>query len=124
MQVFLKSADLEPDACQKLAECSNALFAANAIEDCSAERMQALYAQYQSLLVDYSIKPYGRPDWNHSRIRVDYLSGDLYNHPVAQFVQPLLFDYDASRFSVYVYQLDSICDTITKRLQAGPSGGW
>ena len=119
VEAFLKSADLDPDPCQKLVECSNAIFTANTIADCSAERMQELYAQYRNLLMNLPVKLYDRPDWHHSRIRVGYLSGDLHNHPVAQFVRPLLLDYDARRFAVYVYQLDAVCDEITRKLQAG-----
>ena len=44
VQAFLKSVELEPRPEQRLVECSNALFAANAIAGITAERMQGLYA--------------------------------------------------------------------------------
>ena len=119
VQAFLKSAELEPDIYQKLVECSNAIFVANAIEEYSAEQMQVLYAQYRRLLTNLPVTVYGKPNWSHSRIRVGYLSADLHNHPVAQFVRPLLLEYDAVHFAVYVYQLDNTCDEITHGLQAG-----
>lgn len=119
VRAFLQAMELESKPEQKLVECSNAIFVSNAIDGITAPRMDALYAVYQGLLNGLHVRPYNKPCWNHACIRVGYLSGDLHNHPVAQFVRPLLLDYDPRQFRVYVYQLDCMCDEITQQLKRG-----
>ena len=117
---FERSVQIEPDIGRKLTELSNALFAANAIEDLSAEKMQALYAQYRHYLQKMKIKPYPAIAWQHAKIRVGYLSADLRDHAVGQFVRPFIFDYDTSAFTVFVYQLNRSSDFVTEDLRSGP----
>lgn len=119
VEAFKKSVELEPDKEQRLVECSNALFSANAIEGVTAEYMQSLYALYRRLLADLEIEPYPMADWQHKKIRVGYLSADLRDHAVAQFLWPLFCQYDASRFDVYVYSLVEQPDKVTAELQQG-----
>ena len=52
---FVRSAQLEPSTGRKLTEISNALFAANAIEDLPAAKMQALYAAYRHDLQEMAV---------------------------------------------------------------------
>ncbi|TYZ27927.1 hypothetical protein FZ041_09785 [Selenomonas caprae] len=119
VEAFKKSVELEPDKEQKLVECSNALFSANAIDGVTAEYMQSLYALYRRLLADLAIEPYPVPDWQHEKIRVGYLSADLRDHAVAQFVRPLFCQYDRERFRVYGYSLVRRPDDVTAALQQG-----
>ena len=119
LQALLKGVELETCPEQRLVECSNAIFTANAISGISAERMQDLYVRYQNLLADLKMKTYPVPQWHHSVIRVGYLSADLHEHAVAQFIWPLLCAYDPSQFSVYVYRLSAIDDAVTRGLQDG-----
>ncbi|SFH76722.1 Predicted O-linked N-acetylglucosamine transferase, SPINDLY family [Selenomonas ruminantium] len=119
VEAFKKSVELEPDKEQKLVECSNALFSANAIDGVTAEYMQSLYALYRRLLADLAIEPYPAPDWQHEKIRVGYLSADLREHAVAQFVRPLFCQYDRNRFRVYGYSLVRQPDNVTAVLQQG-----
>ena len=119
VEAFQKSAELEPDKGQKLVECSNALFSANAIDGVTAEYMQSLYALYRRLLADLEIEPYPAPDWQHEKIRVGYLSADLREHAVAQFVRPLFCQYDRNRFRVYGYSLVRRPDGVTNALRQG-----
>lgn len=129
VEAFRKSVALEPDVRKKLTECSNAIFSANAIDPVSAEYMQSLYAEYRTLLELLPVRPFPGRQWDHRKIRVGYLSADLRNHPVAQFVQPLLIGYDAEAFSVYVYALNEKQDAVTEALQVGganwrKAAGW
>lgn len=119
VEAFKKSVELEPDKEQKLVECSNALFSANAIDGVTAEYMQSLYALYRRLLADLTIEPYPAPDWQHEKIRVGYLSPDLRDHAVSQFVRPLFCQYDRNRFRVYGYSLVRRPDGVTAVLQQG-----
>ena len=119
VEAFKTSVELEPDAGQKLVECSNALFSANAIAGVTVEYMQSLYALYRNLLKKLAIKPYAVVKWNHRKLRVGYLSADLRDHAVAQFVRPLFCQYDKAAFSVYGYSLTKRPDKVTAALQQG-----
>ena len=117
---FVESAQREPLLHKKLTELSNAIFAANAIEDLSAERMQALYAAYRHELAAMHITPYPQPVWQHKKIRVGYLSADLRFHAVGQFVRPFFFAFDPFVFEVYVYQLNAAEDAVTADFRRAP----
>ena len=117
VEAFRKSMDLEPNPAQKIIECSNAIFSANAIADVTPDYMQELYALYRNLLAELKIHPYTRRICNHSRIRVGYLSADFRNHAVGQFIRPLFCHYDNSRFAVYAYSLNVVEDEVTQSLQ-------
>lgn len=119
VEAFKTSVELEPDAGQKLVECSNALFSANAIDGVTAEYMQSLYALYRNLLEKLAVKPYAAIKWNHRKLRVGYLSADLRDHAVAQFVRSLFCQYDKAAFSVYGYSLTKRPDKVTAALQQG-----
>ena len=120
VEAFLQSIALEPDPEQKLVECSNAIFAANAVSGDSCELFHKLYAKYQELLDALHVVSYPKPSWHHEKIRVGYLSADLRDHAVAQFVQPLFQQYDANRFEVYVYSLVPQPDPVTEALRQSP----
>ena len=53
------------------------------------------------------------------KLRIGYISPDFRQHAVANFVAPLLKNFDGSRFSVYAYSLGQR-DEVTKRLMASP----
>lgn len=53
------------------------------------------------------------------KLRIGYLSPDFRQHAVANFVAPLLKNFDGSRFSVYAYSTGQR-DEVTKRLMASP----
>lgn len=52
------------------------------------------------------------------RLRVGFVSGDLRQHAVAYFVEPLWREYDRSRIELYAYSTSRIEDATTQRLQA------
>ena len=119
VQAFLRSVEAEPDAGSKLVECSNAIFAANASADMTAERMQRLYSEYRELAKMLRAVPFPKADWRHDTLRIGYLSADLHNHPVAQFIRPMFLEYDRSSFEVYAYYLGKTKDSVTAKLQGG-----
>jgi len=65
-----------------------------------------------------------RPGWpQHAndrdpnrRLRIGYVSGDLRNHAVAFFLEPLLANRDSANFEVHVYSNHAQVDAVTKRL--------
>ena len=117
---FVRSAQLEPSTGRKLTEISNALFAANAIEDLPAAKMQELYAAYRHDLQEMAVQAYPKPAWHHAKIRVGYLSADLRDHAVGQFVRPFFFHYNPADFEVIVYQLNKDSDFVTEDLRSAP----
>lgn len=114
---FVMSARIEPEINRKLVEVSNALFAANAIADLSPLKMQELYAVYRKYLQQMGIVAYPAIHYEHSKIRVGYLSADLRDHAVGQFVRPFFYDYKQSDFMVFVYQLNRESDFVTASLR-------
>lgn len=120
VEAFVQSAEIEPEAPKKLTEISNALFAANAIEDLQAAKMQELYGIYRRYLRELVAESYPAPGWQHQKIRVGYLSADLRDHAVGQFVRPFFRDFDQSNFVVFVYQLNEDEDFVTRDLQSTP----
>lgn len=119
VEAFKKSIALEPSAEQKLVECSNALFSANSIAGVTADYMQSLYEMYRELLGNLHVKPYPAAGWQHEKIRVGYISADLRDHAVSQFVRPLFCQYNAEKFCIYGYSLTQNTDYVTTALQGG-----
>ncbi len=117
VDAFQKSVELEPCLEQQLVECSNAIFAANAVEKATPDLFAGLYGQYRNLLKKLVRQPYPQAAWKHQKIRVGYLSMDFRNHAVGQFVKPLLRDFDGEHFAVYVYSLTEQEDNVTIALQ-------
>jgi len=55
-----------------------------------------------------------------SRLRIGYVSGDLYTHSVAYFLEPILQHHDYGRFEVFCYSLGTTRDATTERLKSLP----
>ncbi len=51
------------------------------------------------------------------RLRIGYVSGDLYTHSVTYFLEPVLKHHDRCRFELYCYSLGKTHDTTTERLK-------
>jgi protein O-GlcNAc transferase len=52
------------------------------------------------------------------RLRIGYVSGDLRDHPVSSFVEPLFANHDRSRFEVFCYFNHDKVDAQSARLKA------
>ncbi|MBO4779760.1 MAG: hypothetical protein J5497_03890, partial [Selenomonadaceae bacterium] len=122
MKLFLKSAEMasddKPYACLKT---SNAIFMASHIENFSADDFRKLYARYKKYLSD--ITPYPKKIYNHDRIRIGFLSADLYGHVVAKWGWALLTLLDRKKFAVYCYSYVRKADEVTDYLRK-ISDGW
>ncbi|MBP3819598.1 MAG: hypothetical protein J6H31_14995 [Butyrivibrio sp.] len=118
---YLKAAMLAPTPKRKLETLGSVLFTVNAMENISAAEMQSLYALYRENLSALGIMPYRLAEGHHDKIRIGYISADLCRHPVAQFIHPLLFDFDRKNFQIYVYQANKHSDDITDKLRTCPA---
>ncbi len=103
------------DNSQACDEISNALFVANALENFSADDFKKLYAEYKKYLSD--ILPYPKKFYSHKKIRVGFLSADLYNHSVVRWAWALLFKLDKNSFDTYCYSAVGTPDFITEHIK-------
>ncbi|MDR3581068.1 MAG: glycosyltransferase [Oryzomonas sp.] len=58
-----------------------------------------------------------RPIRGESRIRVGFISGDMRNHSVSYFLEPLLATLDRDRFQIFCYPDVATPDNVTERLR-------
>lgn len=52
------------------------------------------------------------------RLRIGYVSGDLRNHSLAFFFEPILNRHDKSSFEIFCYYSSPIFDNVTQRIKA------
>ena len=97
-------------------EISNAILAANAVENFSADDFKKLYAEYKKYLSD--ITPYPKKFYAHKKIRVGFLSADFRSHPVIKWAWALLFKLDKNSFETYCYSAVGTPDFITEHIKA------
>jgi protein O-GlcNAc transferase len=69
------------------------------------------------------------PRQKNERPRIGFLSPDLWNHPVASFLEPLLRSVDRTLYDLHVYNDRAASDRVSERLRALPIGwtevaGW
>ena len=51
------------------------------------------------------------------KLHVGYISPDFCNHPVTQFLEPMLFNHDTSSFEIFCYSDVAKPDAVTERLK-------
>ncbi len=65
-----------------------------------------------------NIQPYTyKKNYSHKKIRIGYISPDFRQHAVANFILPLIRNFDAEKFSVTCYQTGK-SDFVTAKLQS------
>lgn len=52
-----------------------------------------------------------------AKLRIGYVSGDLRDHSVAYFLEPVLARHDRERFQIHAYHTEVKADDVTRRLQ-------
>lgn len=52
------------------------------------------------------------------KLRLGYVSGDLRNHALAYFIEPILANHDRSKFEIYCYYSHPVFDAVSQRIQA------
>lgn len=100
---------------------SNLLFALNYLPDTDRA---ALFAEHQRFDATYggplraSIQPHTNWADPERALRVGFVSGDLRDHPVAAFIEPLFAQHDGMRFEFFCYSNHSTDDATTVRLRS------
>lgn len=113
---LLARCGLLTDPLEKADTYSKYLFLRNYREQ-SRDESRRKAEKYASLL---GIVPYVHAEARKrkKKLRIGYLSPDFREHAVASFLEPLLKQYDSSRFAVYCYSTGRP-DAVTKKLRAG-----
>lgn len=96
------------------------LFALNFIDDLPAEevfhRHQAFGARLERDVAP-RFMPFGNERDPGRRLRVGYVSGEFYLHPVARFMIPQLERHDRSQFEMYCYSVGILpADSFTRQV--------
>jgi len=63
------------------------------------------------------------PRHAQGRLRIGYVSPDLWRHPVALFLIPVLAHHDRERFEIYCYSTGATSDSVTAELR-GLADAW
>jgi predicted O-linked N-acetylglucosamine transferase (SPINDLY family) len=67
-------------------------------------------------LAKYRLAHENRPDPDR-RLRVGYVSADLWRHSVAHFIEPILLAHDRAVVEVFCYSTGAVRDAVTERLE-------
>lgn len=108
--------DLDPSRAEAH---SNLVFLLNYIHGRTPEE---IFAEHRSFARRFCSAPppapFGNPRKPERKLRVGYVSGDLRDHPVAFFIEPVLAHHDRGRFEVFCYHNFARGDATTERLKA------
>jgi len=97
------------------------LFAMNFLPETTPEAHYAEACLWNSLyaapLARY-IRPHGNIPDPDRRLKLGYVSPDLYNHAIMRFLPPIFEHHDRSRFEVSVYSVGTKVDDLTEKLRS------
>ncbi len=100
---------------------SDELFTLNFSDDISVD---ALFARHRAFgermegAYPPRFGPFRNPRDPGRRLRVGYVSGDFYRHPVALFATPLIERHNRSACEVYCYSTGATSDGVTRQIRA------
>jgi protein O-GlcNAc transferase len=95
---------------------SGLLFEMNYLPDTTPESLYAEACRWNACHaapLAKQIRPHSNAKDPERRLRVGYVSPDLYGHPIAKFIIPVLEFHNRARFEVFVYSIGSKADNIT-----------
>ena len=72
------------------------------------------WARRQCFTADYTRE-------KKSRLRIGFVSGDFGRHPVTNFLAPVWYSMDRSRYEIYGYQNSNLQDDVTAQLMSSAS---
>ena len=78
------------------------LLASNGLADIDAQTLSKLHNAWAAHLPANPGHP-AREAGSHGRIRLAYVSGDFFRHPVSYFLLPVLSSHDHTRFEIFCY---------------------
>ncbi|HXC40110.1 MAG TPA: hypothetical protein VN667_14320 [Burkholderiales bacterium] len=96
------------------------LFALNFLPDTTPETLYAEACRWNELYaapLAGHIRPHHNVPDPERRLKIGYVSPDLYNHAIMRFLPPLFEHHDRSRFEVRVYSLGATTDNLTEEVR-------
>jgi predicted O-linked N-acetylglucosamine transferase (SPINDLY family) len=100
---------------------STELFTLNFVDEISAEDLFARHKAFGQQLeraVPERFARFANSRDPGRRLRIGYLSGEFYLHPVARFMIPLIEHHDRSAFEAYCYSTGALADSFTRQLES------
>jgi predicted O-linked N-acetylglucosamine transferase (SPINDLY family) len=76
------------------------------------------WARRHAALLAGEVRPHPNDRDPERRLRVGFISPDLYEHPISLFLEPLLRNFDRQRVEVFCYSSVRSPDPVTERLRA------
>ena len=123
LKFHLLSASISDNKEFSLLSINNAIFAADCLENFSAEDFQNLYNEYKKYLSQIDIQPFARKIYHHEKIRVGFISVDFYNNAMVYWAWSLLTKLDKKFFKIYFYSQQRNQDNVTNYLRS-IADGW
>ncbi len=115
-ELFWRLRDLEPD---NLAAMTAALFCATHIAEVSPAELFGLHRRFGELVEGgvTAFDHHENPRDPDRKLRIGFVSGDLYGHAVASFIAPVWESMDRSRFEIHAYSSNDKADATTEHLR-------
>ena len=100
---------------------STALFILTCWDEISSDALFTRHKDFGTRLeraVARRFEPFGNSRDPERRLRVGYVSGDFYSHPVSLFAIPMFERHDRSACEVFCYSTGSKADKVTRQVRA------
>lgn len=100
---------------------SNMLFYMNYLDSITPEELYEEHLEWQKWNVEPNMAGtifHDNDPTPDRKLRIGYLSADLYGHAVSYFIEPALQYHDTEKFEIYCYAHVKTPDLITERLQS------
>ncbi len=112
---FRQSLRMEPNL---PAGQSNVLFCLNHDPHADPDAIFAEHCRWGSQIESaIARRPHTNDPHGERRLRVGYVSGDLCDHVVARYLEPVLAHHDPGQVEVFCYAQVAVADAVTRRLQ-------
>ena len=113
---FRKAIKLPPDTAGAF---SDLLFILNHLQQDSPEELFAEHLRFGQRFDRLLEKiPHPNDPAPDRRLRVGFVSGDLREHPVAYFIEPVFTTYNKSQFEVFCYENHPVNDAVSERIRS------
>lgn len=112
---FRKELELNPDCASTF---SDLLFALNHLQENTPEELFAEHLRFGKQFNHLrESKAYSNTPDRERRLRLGFVSGDLRDHALAYFIEPVLVNLSKSQFEVFCYHNHPMNDAVSERLR-------
>ena len=114
---FRKALEIKPDCAETF---SDLLFVLNHLQEATPAELFAEHLRFGKQFnnrFSSQMKPHLNNRDPGRRLRIGFVSGDLRNHAVAHFIEPVFDFIDKSQFAVFCYYNYPVNDAVSERLR-------